>query len=302
MIEIRDDRHMRSLTGLSQAQFEQLLPTFTLVYQETRQEMYEREVAAGTRQRQPGGGAKGKLPTPADKLFFVLYYYKTYPTFDVLGTHFDMARSKANENLHIFFAYDDNSVRVNNNSYEDINGLKAEARMYNFYMQQIFSKEAQADIRADESKKVIMIEPPKDAVTFLKLVLYDASGKEISSNFYWLSGKGDENADFTSLSRLPEVKINYTASALQKESGKYTMTVDFENTTSTLAFFVNPKILKKSSKLMVLPVFWSDNYFSLLPKEKKQVKVEFTEKDLAGDTPILVIDGWNIKHEETEVK
>jgi hypothetical protein len=30
----------------------------------------------------------------------VLYYYKTYPTFDVLGTQFDMVRSKANENLH----------------------------------------------------------------------------------------------------------------------------------------------------------------------------------------------------------
>jgi len=31
---------------------------------------------------------------------FVLYYYKTYPTFDVLGAQFAMARSKANENLH----------------------------------------------------------------------------------------------------------------------------------------------------------------------------------------------------------
>ena len=31
---------------------------------------------------------------------FVLYYYKTYPTFDVLGTQFDMVRSKAHENLH----------------------------------------------------------------------------------------------------------------------------------------------------------------------------------------------------------
>jgi len=36
----------------------------------------------------------------ADKLLFVLYYYKTYPTFDVLGTQFEMARSKANKNLH----------------------------------------------------------------------------------------------------------------------------------------------------------------------------------------------------------
>jgi len=30
----------------------------------------------------------------------LLYYYKTYPTFDVLGTQFNMVRSKAHENLH----------------------------------------------------------------------------------------------------------------------------------------------------------------------------------------------------------
>ena len=100
MIKVRDDRHMRSLTGLSQAQFDQLLPTFAIVYQEVQQEAYEQGIAAGTRQRKPGGGAKGKLPTLSDKLLFLLYYYKTYPTFDVLGTQFDMARSKANENLH----------------------------------------------------------------------------------------------------------------------------------------------------------------------------------------------------------
>ena len=36
----------------------------------------------------------------AEKLQFVLYYYPTYPTFDVLGTQCEMARSKANEHLH----------------------------------------------------------------------------------------------------------------------------------------------------------------------------------------------------------
>jgi hypothetical protein len=35
-----------------------------------------------------------------EKLQFVLYYYKTYPTFDVLGTQFAMARSRAHANLH----------------------------------------------------------------------------------------------------------------------------------------------------------------------------------------------------------
>lgn len=100
VLKVRDDRHMRSLTGLSQSQFDQLLPTFAAVYQKTQQEAYEKGMTAGTRQRKPGGGAKGKLPSISDKLLFVLYYYKTYPTFDVLGTQFDMARSKANKNLH----------------------------------------------------------------------------------------------------------------------------------------------------------------------------------------------------------
>ena len=36
----------------------------------------------------------------SDKLQFVLYYYKTYPTFDVLGTQFNLARSKAHTNLY----------------------------------------------------------------------------------------------------------------------------------------------------------------------------------------------------------
>ena len=99
-LQIRDDRQMKALTGLSQAQFDQLLPVFSDIYQATQQQTYEQGVASGTRRRQPGGGSKGKLPTIADKLPFVLYDYKTYPTFDGLATQFDMARSKANENLH----------------------------------------------------------------------------------------------------------------------------------------------------------------------------------------------------------
>jgi hypothetical protein len=35
-----------------------------------------------------------------EKLQFVLYSDKTYPTFDGLATQFEMARSKATENLH----------------------------------------------------------------------------------------------------------------------------------------------------------------------------------------------------------
>jgi hypothetical protein len=97
---IRDARQVRALTGMSQVHFDFLLPAFSHVYQKAQQQRYEDGVNAGKRRRKPGAGIKGKLPTMADKRLFVLYYDKTYPTFDVLGAQFEMVRSKANENLH----------------------------------------------------------------------------------------------------------------------------------------------------------------------------------------------------------
>jgi hypothetical protein len=97
---IRDDRQLKALTGLSQAQFDHLLPVFSATYQATPQHTYATGVASGTRRRKPGGGSKGKRPTMAEKLQFVLYDYQTYPTFAGLATPCGMARSKAHENLH----------------------------------------------------------------------------------------------------------------------------------------------------------------------------------------------------------
>ena len=99
-LHIRDDRQMKAFTGLSQAQCDALLPVFRAMYQAPQQKTSEAGVASGTRRRKPGGGSKGTLPTLAAKLLFVLSYYKTYPTFDVLGTPCEMGRSQANENLH----------------------------------------------------------------------------------------------------------------------------------------------------------------------------------------------------------
>ena len=42
---IRDDRQMKALTGLSQAQFDHLLPVFSAIYQAPQQQAYEKGVA-----------------------------------------------------------------------------------------------------------------------------------------------------------------------------------------------------------------------------------------------------------------
>jgi hypothetical protein len=52
----------------------------------------------------------------------------------------------------------------------------------------------------------------------------------------------------------------------------------------------------------VLPVFWEDNYISLLPKEKRVIQVEYDMKDLNGEKPLLKVDGWNVTAVEKEIK
>ncbi len=99
-MKIRDDRQMRALTGVTKAQFKILLDIFNNVYTQMQWQAYEEGLAAGTRTRAPGGGKKGALPTGKEKLLFVLYYFKVYPTFDVLGTQFNMSRSRAHEHVY----------------------------------------------------------------------------------------------------------------------------------------------------------------------------------------------------------
>jgi hypothetical protein len=60
-LQIRDERQMKALTGLSQAQFDHLLPVFSDLYRATQQQTYEEGIQAGTRRRHPGGRSKGQL-------------------------------------------------------------------------------------------------------------------------------------------------------------------------------------------------------------------------------------------------
>jgi hypothetical protein len=93
-----DERQFRALTGLSHVAFDKILPIFAENYHRVVRDRYMQHQT--TRQRKPGAGQKGKLEPMEQKLFFSLYYLKTYPTFEVLGDRFGLDRSKACTNVH----------------------------------------------------------------------------------------------------------------------------------------------------------------------------------------------------------
>lgn len=89
---LKQTRLCLALTGLSPKEFLDLLPVFDQALKRKQQRDYHNNP---DRERALGGGRKGFLPTAANKLFFILFYYKCYPTYDVLAFFYDCNRSNA---------------------------------------------------------------------------------------------------------------------------------------------------------------------------------------------------------------
>jgi hypothetical protein len=91
-------RPFLAMTGLTPAEFQDLLPAFEAAAERTYPS--DRTVSGQSRQRWPGAGRHSVLSRIEDKLLFVLVYLKTYPLQVVLGQLFGISTSQANYWLH----------------------------------------------------------------------------------------------------------------------------------------------------------------------------------------------------------
>lgn len=91
---LNQDRLLRALTGLNRKAFDALLPSFEQAYEASR------IASKPVRKRARGGGRKARLQSSEAKLFYILFYFKCYPTFDLAGILFDLDRSQTHEWMH----------------------------------------------------------------------------------------------------------------------------------------------------------------------------------------------------------
>lgn len=233
-----------------------------------------------------------------------LYDYSLRPAGGYFGT------KKALEPLHVQFSYDDRSVVVVNSTQQTKNGLKVSAMLYTVDAKELFRREAQVDVDADGVTKLFAVPEAPDGNTtyFLNLQLQSSAGEVLSRNFYWLSSKPDvldfpksewyftpltAYADFTALESLPKASVK--ASIKSKETADEDESEVFvSNTGTSIALLVRLRLLNSKDGEEILPVFWEDNYLSLLPGEKREIVVRVRKSDLGSAKPVLVLDGFNV--------
>lgn len=84
-----DERLLRAVTGLNLKALETLTPSFAQALAEAPIPRRRNQ----PRERAVGGGRKPRLASVEDKLLDILFYFKCYPTFDLVGLLFDLDRS-----------------------------------------------------------------------------------------------------------------------------------------------------------------------------------------------------------------
>jgi hypothetical protein len=91
-------RELLSATGLTQKEFDRLLPAFAAAYAALHPP--DQTLEGEPRQRRVGGGTKGVLAPMEDKLLFILVYEKTHPLQTMHGLQFGLRQPQTNYWIH----------------------------------------------------------------------------------------------------------------------------------------------------------------------------------------------------------
>ncbi len=255
------------------------------------------------------GLVQWQLNSAWPKLIWQLYDTYLQPNGSFYGT------KKACTPLHAIYRYGFDDIYLANEDLNEQKNLTVKIRVFDINSKEIFADQWTGDIPSNISKFIYKLPEIKNLtpVYFLDLRIYNSENKEVDNSIYWLSTKKDvldyeaakklewpfftptkAFADYKALDKLPKINLEYDYKySTENEFGKVALTI--KNTTETIAFFNFLDVLNPESRLPVLPIFWDDNYVTLLPGEERTYDAKFFLSDFKGEKPVIEVRGWNVE-------
>ena len=208
---------------------------------------------------------------------------------------------KAGEPVHILWNSDVNQVQVANDTLDDLTGLTAEASIYDMDGNSKFDQNSTIDVKSGTTVTCFPLDfsQATSAVQFIKLKL-SRGNQVVSDNFYW---HGTNGHNFTSLSNMPHVQLTGQVKNVANPDSpdSSTLQVTVTNPNPTIALMVSLKVVRdNAAQDRVLPIYYQDNYFSLLPGEKRTIEMQL-DTSLVTDSKLLFkLDGWNLRETQEQ--
>jgi Exo-beta-D-glucosaminidase Ig-fold domain/Concanavalin A-like lectin/glucanases superfamily/Glycosyl hydrolases family 2/Glycosyl hydrolases family 2, sugar binding domain/Glycosyl hydrolases family 2, TIM barrel domain len=218
-------------------------------------------------------------------------------TWQILSSDYDTQSSfygvkKACEPLHVQLDLAEYNVAVVNTTNDSQSGLLISAGVYSLDNKVLLRQEQKTDASADTVTNGFKLELApllsSQGVVLVKLELRNSSGETASQNLYWLGG---DSASYRRLNRLPAASVSATAKSIPAGEN-VRVRVELENRGTVVSLANKLTLLNGSDGSRILPAYFTDNYVSLLPGERRKIEIEYPLNSSNG-TPQLAIRGWN---------
>lgn len=215
-----------------------------------------------------------------------MYDYYLDPNACLYGLHNGSAP------LHIMYNPTDGMVMVANNTFKPKTNLMLVAKTFDMDGKEKMITQVFVDVTATTTKRYLSVkkaldEAAKDKGAFLLLELLDENKKQLSQNIYWVA---DEKGEYSGLQKMDKAALQTTTRLIS--DGKVEVTLVNKNN-GPLAFFNRLSLVDAGTKSRLLPVFYTDNYVTVLPGETKKIIVDYTPVKGAAK-PLISIKGWNV--------
>ncbi|MFV0590294.1 MAG: glycosyl hydrolase 2 galactose-binding domain-containing protein [Draconibacterium sp.] len=241
-------------------------------------------------------------------------YWQLYDTYLQPNGSFYGVRKACNP-IHAIYRYGFDDIYLANEDLNDANNLTVKITAYDIHSNEIFTDELQGDIATNTSKFIYKLPEIKGltAVWFLRLNVFDRNNNEVDHSTYWLSLKQDEldyeaakklswpfytppkaYADFKALDKLPKVNLEF-GYQFQKDGEKGRITLKVKNPGTSIAFFTYFDLVNPGTDDPILPVYWDDNYVTLMPGEERVYSAQIDLANLKGERPEMKVKAWNVE-------
>ncbi|WP_290798509.1 glycoside hydrolase family 2 protein [Flavihumibacter sp. UBA7668] len=206
---------------------------------------------------------------------------------------------KGSAPINFFFNHADTSLHLINNTFIHQYDLMLVMSLYDKDGKEKSLGQVFAEIGPSTSRIVTHLnrqirEATKEEGAFLSLRILNLKKEIVSDNLYWLP---DAEGNYSGLSRMPKADAQINARLVG--TGKIEVSITAP-AGGPISFFNRYSLVDPATKKRLLPVFYEDNYVSVLPGQTKKILLEFTE---AGNKmPLVAVEGWNQGEQFIEVK
>ena len=226
---------------------------------------------------------KNQNPWTALRRAFYDYYL------DCNGGYFGYKHGAAP--VHIQLNQNDSSICVLNQTAMDVFGAKATVELFDLHGRLISQRTHQMSIASGKVENIDQLNlPASKNIYFLRLRL-EKDGSLIDENFYWLTNTP------RSYEKLNELKTTHLTLKMDRKANE-TRHIIVSNPGRETAFFIRLKVLDENNELF-LPAYFSENYFTLLPGEKRMIELD-VDKSKAKNCK-LAIEGWNVSEQSVKL-